>query len=231
MTNFPLSQFDGKLIDGLLFCTKVYKLFEGLRQSEDGRSRLRMRATEVEKKLLEELLPICKYVQTKYRAGRYISIRWVNGSQQFDAEVLQSGGYVDEGYFPSAAHLEVTCIMHPNEYLSRELLGSGGVTFGVAGIRRLKTREIHSEPVVHTNSDFVHSYSPLVLGQIGKKTGINYPSETTLIVQCSLNSLYTPDEWELLVAQVRNGLPEHDFREVFMYDTVSEYSCSLWCKP
>lgn len=227
MMNSPLSQFDGELIDGLLFCTKVYELFEGLRQSKDGRSRLRMRATEVEKKLLEELLPICKYVQTKYRTGRYISIRWVNGSQQFDAEVRQSGDYVDQGYFPSAAHLEVTCIMHPNEYLSRELLDSGGVSFGVAGMRRLKTREIHSEPVVHTNSDFVHSYSPMVLDQIGKKMGINYPSETTLIVQCSLNSLYTPDEWELLVAQVRNGLPEHNFREIFMFDTVSESSCSL----
>ena len=187
MTSSPLLQFDDKLIDGLHFCIKVYELFESIRQSEDGQSRLRMRVTEVERKLLGELLPICKYVQAKYRAGRYISVRWVNGSQQFDAEVLQSGSYIDEGYLPAAAHLEVTCIMHPNEYLSRELLDNKGVVFGVAGIYRLKkSREIHSEPVVSRDSDFVHSYSSLVLSQIGKKAEINYPSETTLIVDVLL---------------------------------------------
>lgn len=118
--------------------------------------------------------------------------------------------------------------MHPNEYLSRELLDNKGVVFGVAGIYRLKkSREIHSEPVVSRDSDFVHSYSSLVLSQIGKKAEINYPSETTLIVECTLNTLYMPNEWELLVCLVRNGLPEHNFREIFMYDPVFEYSCSL----
>ena len=227
MVNSVLSQFDKKLIDGLLFCANVYELFENIRQSEGGKSRLRMRTTELEKKLLEELMPICKYVQTNYREGRYISVRWVNGSQQFDAEVCQSGSYVDQGYFPASAHLEITCIMHPNEYLSRELLNDGGVAFGVAGIRRLKTRQIHSEPIAHTNSDFIQSYYPLILGQIAKKAGIAYPVETTLIVQCWLNSLYTTDEWELLVNQVRNDLPDHNFREIFMYDAVTHYFCSL----
>ena len=98
MSVSPLSQFDGELIDGLQFCAMAYELFEKIRCAEDGPSRLRMRATDVEKKLIEELLPICKFVQAKYRAGRYISVRWVNGSQQFDAEVFQTGKYVQEGY-------------------------------------------------------------------------------------------------------------------------------------
>lgn len=230
MSVSPLSQFDGELIDGLQFCAMAYELFEKIRCAEDGPSRLRMRATDVEKKLIEELLPICKYVQAKYRAGRYISVRWVNGSQQFDAGVFQTGKYVQEGYFPASAYLEATCVMHPNDYLSRELLDTKGVAFGLDGIRRLKSGEIESVPVVHRNLELMKSYSEMVLKQIGKKTGINYPFETTLVVQCTLNRLYMPEEWEALVAEVRNHQPEHQFREIFMYDTVSEYSCSLWGK-
>ena len=223
----PLSQFDGELIDGLQFCAKAYALFEQIHCTEDGPSRLRMRATDIEKKLIEELLPMCKYVQAKYRAGRYISIRWVNGSQQFDAEVVQAGAYVQESYLPASGYLDATCVMHHNDYLSRELLDTKGGAFGLDGIRRLKSGEIESKPVVFTNHEFIQSYSKLVLKQIVKKAGINYPPETTLIVQCSLNTLYMPEEWEALIAEVRNGQPEHRFREIFLYDTVSEYSCSL----
>jgi hypothetical protein len=77
----PLDEFDGKLLDGLEFCSKVYALFESIRHADDGPSRLRMRPSRLEKKLLEELLPICKYVQASYRLGRYISVCWVDGSQ------------------------------------------------------------------------------------------------------------------------------------------------------
>lgn len=151
----------------------------------------------------------------------------MSGSQQFDAEVRQSGAYIDKGYFPETAHLEATCVMHPKEYLNRELLNNGGVTFGLDGIRRLRTREIVSEPIVRHNTEFIQSYSTLVLNQITKKTGIIYPADTSLIVQCSLNTLYTPEEWEMLLIEVKRNLPNHTFREIFMYDTVTEYSCNL----
>ena len=227
MTNSLLAQIDGQLVDGLDFCTRVYALFEHIRSAVNGPSRLRMRASGLEKKLVEELLPICKFVQAKYRAGRYISVRWVNGNQQFDAEIRQTGAYVDHGYYPGDAYLEVTCVMHPNEYLSRELLDKGGVAFGLEGIRRSKTREIQSEPVVR-RSDFVSSFSKLILKQLVKKTDTHYPPETSLIVQASLNTLYTPDEWDALVAEVRIGVPKHDFREIYMYDPVAEYSASFF---
>jgi hypothetical protein len=222
-----LTQFNGELIDGLQFCAKTYALFEQIRSAENGPSRLRMRATEVEKKLIEELLPICKYVQAKYRAGRYISVRWVNGSQQFDAEVVQAGAYVEKGYFPASAYLEATCVMHSNDYLSRELFDTTGIVFGLDGIRRLKNRQIESKPIGYSNQEFIQSYTKLVLKEIGKKAGKKYPPETTLIVQCTLNTLYMPDKWEMLVAEVRSQLPEHQFREIFMYDSVTEYTCSL----
>ena len=230
MSNSQLAQFDGEIIDGLRFCALTYELFDKIRGAENGPSRLRMRASQVEKKLLEELLPICKYIQAKYRAGKYISVRWASGSQQFDAQVIQTGAYVQEGYFPASAYMEVTCVMHPNEYLGRELLDTVGGAFGLDGIHRLKSGEIESKPVVYKNHEFIDSYSKLVIKQIGKKAGINYPLDTSLIVQCNLDRLYTPEEWEVLVAEVRNAQPEHQFREIFMYDTVSEYSCSLWGK-
>lgn len=57
---------------------------------------------------------------------------------------------------------------------------------------------------------------------------MGYPVETTLIVQCSLNTVYMPDEWEALVAEVGARVPEFPFREIYLYDTVCLYSKSLW---
>lgn len=223
-----LSHIDGNLIDGLQFCRMVYELFESIRVTSEGRSRLRMRAGGVEKKLIEELLPICKYVQAKYRPGRYISVKWIDGNQSFDAEVHQRGAYVEHGQLPEKGHLEVTCVMHQSDYLIRELLDSGAAAFGVEGVRRdKKTRKVQSEPVVRSNLDFIDSYCPLLLNQIAKKSAIAYPTETTLIAQCSLNTLYMPDEWELLMDKVRAGIPDHGFREIFMYDAISEHTCSF----
>lgn len=97
-SNPSLADFAGQLLNGLEFCGKVYTLFEHIRSGDDGKSRLRMRKSVVEKKLIEELLPICWYVQTNYRAGRYISVKWFNGNQRFDAEIHQSGAYLIRVY-------------------------------------------------------------------------------------------------------------------------------------
>lgn len=225
--NLSLLEFDDVLLDGLIFCSKAYNLFEKIRASEGGRERLRMRSTHLEKKLLEELFPICKYVQSKYRAGRYIKVRWLSGNQQFDAELIQDGGYINQGYFPEVAYIEVTCVMHPNEYLSRELINTVGFAFGLEGIRRENDRTITSEAVGYTNLEFIQSYSTLILDRILKKSKIEYPVNTSLVIQCSLNTIYSLGEWESLVALVRNSIPLHNFCEIFLYDAVGEYSANL----
>ncbi len=222
-----LNKLDGNQLDGLEFCSKVYALFESVRSANDGPTRLRMRPSRLEKKLLEELLPICKYVQANYRIGRYISVRWVDGTQTYDAEIFQRGAYVSESYYPATGYLEITCTMHPNEHLSRELLETKGGAFGPEGIRRLKNGEIESIPVGYKNKEFVESYSKLVLKQIAKKAKMPYPKNTTLVVQCTLNTIYTPDEWLALITRVREALPEMSFREVYLYDTVGQYSHSF----
>jgi len=151
MNKTALSFFDGQLIDGLDFCSKVFSLFESIRATEIGRSHLRMRKTSPEKKLIQELLPISQFVLSKYRIGLYLSVKWIDGSQQFDAQINQSGFYVDQGFYPPLIYLEVTCVMHPNDYLQRELLDKNGTAFGLEGIRRQANGEIDSVPVLHKN--------------------------------------------------------------------------------
>ena len=119
-----LSHLDGILIDGLKFCSEVYAVFENIRKETEGRDRLRTRASQREKRLMEELLPICRYIQTYYRTGRYISVRWVNGSQSFDAELYQKGEYINHRVHPKFAYLEVTSAMHKNEHWKWQLDGS-----------------------------------------------------------------------------------------------------------
>ena len=53
-----LSTFDGRLMDGLSFCRKVYDLFEQRSQEPGGVAKLRLRPTKNEKRLIEELIPL-----------------------------------------------------------------------------------------------------------------------------------------------------------------------------
>jgi hypothetical protein len=206
----------------------VYALFESIRRANDGPSRLRMLSTPLEKKLLEELLPICKYVQMNYRPGRYICVRWINGNQQYDAEIVQSGAYVTPNYYPEIGHLEVTCAMHPSEYLIREQLDTNGVAFGVNGIRRLKNGKIESIPVGYSGKEFIQTFGNLVLERINQKAKINYPPHTTLIIKCVLNTVYLSDEWDALISHVSMGLPNVRFSEIYLYDAVGDYSHTFW---
>jgi len=224
METAVLAEFDGKLLDGLEFCSKVYKLYESIRSTTAGPSRFRMRPTSLEKKLLEELLPICKYVQASYGPGRYMSVRWIDGNQQYDAELLQRGAYISENCYPANAYLEVTCTMHPNEYLSRELLEKKGSAFGLEGIRRLKNGDIESVPKGYTNREFVESYAELVKDRMSSKGAKPYPKDTTLIVQCTLNMPYMPDEWTDLMTRVHPTLSGMPFREIYFYDTLGQHS-------
>lgn len=228
MPSTSLADFDGQLLDGLAFCSGVYELFESIRSSTDGPSRLRRRPSRLEKKLLEELMPICRYVQSSYRPGRYMSIRWLDGSQQYDAELMQRGAYVSHSYYPEFGYLEVTCTMHKNEYLLRELLDTKGEAFGLEGIRRLPSGDIESKPISYGNREFIHSYAQVVLAQVSKKAAKRYPENTTLIVECSLNMPYLPDEWGELMSIVQAALPISKFREIFFYDPLGQYSQSFF---
>ena len=225
--NDPLAQFDGRLLDGLVFCAEVYALFERIRAEPGGVERIRLRPTITEKRLMEELLPICRYLQTYYRLGRYISVRWVNGSQSYDAELHQQGWYVDQGYYKPHAYLEATCAMHENEHWIRKLLNEGKPAYAPEGIEKQRRQPVQSKPVVFTNDEHVLGFAPLIVSLIRKKCEIPYPEYTSLVVQCHLNSLYTPEEWQLLVSMVERELRSTPFREVLLFDGTTERAAPL----
>jgi hypothetical protein len=133
-----LSTFDGELLDGLDFCRKVYDLFEQMSGGADGIAKLRLRPTKIAKRLTEELIPIARYVQARYREGRRIKVRWFSGSQPYDAILWSSGSLVEHGMVPRKLLVEVTMSVHQNEHLARRLLHERGGSFGVKGISRDK---------------------------------------------------------------------------------------------
>ncbi|MBI1891756.1 MAG: hypothetical protein HYS18_13995 [Burkholderiales bacterium] len=222
-----LEDLDGTLLDGLDFCRAAYALFESVRSTPEGIERLRLRSGLTEKRLLEELLPICRYVQTYYRPGRYISVRWINGSQSYDAELHQRGEYISQGYYEPLTYLEATCAMHENEHWIWKLLNQGRPAYAPEGIHKEKRKSVESEPVVFSNFEHVSSFTPFVVAQIQKKAAIAYPESTSLVVQCHLNSLYTPDEWRQLIVDVESKLSTIPFREVLLYDGTTERATAL----
>src|SRR5437870_5055439 len=114
-----LTDFDDQLLDGLEFCLKAYDFFDQTKLKQGGIARLRLRSSTAEKRLVEEILPIARYVQERYRVGRRIKVRWKNGSQPFDAILWSSGELIKRGHFPRRTTLEVTTSVHERDYLSR----------------------------------------------------------------------------------------------------------------
>ncbi len=224
-----LATFDGKLLDGLDFCRKVYKLWDQVRNRPDGIAMLRLRPTKNEKRLIEELIPIARYVQARYCEGRRIKVRWLSGSQPYDAIVRSSGVLVEHGIYPRKVFVEVTTSVHQNDYLARRLLHEQGVSFGVQGIsRNKKTGDITSEPRLHTPDELATDLACQILERLKSKSAKGYPPRTVLIVNCVANSLILDSEWNSAVELVTQAQLHLSFREVFLLETVMSHSTTLY---
>ncbi len=225
-----LSTFDGRLLDGLNFCRTVYDLFNQTRAGADGIANLRLRPTKLEKRLIEELVPLARYVQARYHEGRRIKVRWLSGSQPYDAILLSSGAFVEQGYAPEKLVVEITTSVHKNEHLSREMLHERGYSFGVKGISRdKKTRAINSTPYVNTNDERVTDLACQIIDRIKSKSEKGYAPGTVLIVYCVLNGVTLEDEWGDVVKRVAQADAHHAFKEVFLIDTSSAAHSATLC--
>ena len=224
-----LATFDDRLLDGLDFCRKVYDLFDQVRREPDGVARLRFRPTKTEKRLLEELIPIARYVQARYREGRRINVRWLSGSQQYDAILWSSGVLVQRDFVPRKIFVEVTTSVHQNEHLERRLLHERGGSFGVKGISRdKKTGSIISKPYVFSNNENAIDLAEQILERLKSKSNKKYPPATVLVVNCVPNGLILGEEWKDAIDRVENARLHLAFREVFLLEAVMSYSTTLY---
>lgn len=227
-----LSTIDDVLVDGLAFCGLVYDLFDSIRKRPDGIERLRLRRSKTEKRLIEELLPLARYVQARYREGRRIKVRWLSGSQSYDAVLWSSGGLVDHGMAPRRTLVEITGSMHENEYLTRQLLQTQGGSWGVKGITRdSKTNLVTSKPHVHKNDEIMVDLTEQILLRLESKAAKKYPANTVLIMQCFANTLTLESEWKDAVKRVEEANPSIPFRELFLVESVNSYTATVWGTP
>jgi hypothetical protein len=223
-----LKDFDNHLMDGLDFCKKVYDSFEQIRRGIDGTKRLRLRRSQLEKKLIEELIPIARYVQARYSHGRRLKVRWLSGGQQYDARLLSSGALVDNGLVPKRQFLEVTTAVHEKDHYLRRLLDEQVPTFGVKGIAwDPKTKKPISRPHAYRNTEAQADLSARIIQRIMVKNKIDYPRRTVLVIQCFLDRLILEDEWQQSIEEVRRVSLSHRFEEVFVFDSNYHYSATL----
>lgn len=221
--NALLAEIDGVELDGLVFCSKAYALFEAVRSGPDGIARLRKLQGKLIDRLTGELQPLCRYIQQHYTSGRYMAVKWINGDQPFDAIITQRGSLVDDRELPAQFHVEVTQAQHPNEYLVGHALEEHGVVYGVEGMTPVKVAgrmSVQTMPVGHMGQGHINDFEGFLTQAIAKKTGKEppYPAQSTLIVVCRLNSTYYPDEWETLLERVRPKITFGPFREIYVYD-------------
>lgn len=147
--------------------------------------------------------------------------------QSYETELTQSGDYVTHGYYEQKAFLEIASSMHPNEHWTWKLLNQGKTVFAPEGIDAKRGTPPTSEPVVFTNCEHVLGFAPFVISAIRKKMGIAYPENTALVVQCHLNSLYVPSDWQSLVTEVERTVVATPFCEVLLIDTLTQRATPL----
>ncbi len=224
-----LSTIDGERLDGLDFCRKVYDLFEQVKGGTDGLAKLRLRPTKVEKRLIEELIPIARYVQARYSEGRRIKVRWFSGSQPYDAILWSSGSLVEHRIVPKKLFVEVTMSVHQNDYLARRLLHERGGSFGVKEIfRDKKTGQIVSKAHVHAPDELKTDLADQILERLRSKSNKNYPPGTVLVVNCVPNDPILESDWNDAIERVTKAQVHLPFREVFLLETVMSYSTTIY---
>jgi len=220
---------DGQLLDGLVFCAHAYDAFEQIRSGPRGVEELRLLSSQRSKKMIEEILPLARYVQSQYGPGRKLSVRWLGGSQSYDAYMRNAGAAVKPLGLPARQYLEVTTAVQPNEYLVREHINSNGVAFASRGTRRdPKTRVITSEPTVYTNREPWDELVQLILSRIENKARKRYPKPTSLIVRCVVEMPVLDDEWSYVVDELRKREASDQFREVVLIEHVGNRCTVLY---
>ncbi len=224
-----LSAFNDKLLDGLKFCIKVYDLLDQIHREPDGLQNIRLRKTKKEKRLLEELIPIARYIQAKYRAGNRFKVRWLSGSQPYDAIVWTPQNAVKHEKLPRKIYLEVTTSRHESTHLASHFLQENGYSFGPQGTKVDKrNRQIVSVPYVFGGQEPTRNLTNQIIKALNAKACMVYPPNTVLIINCETDGIVFSEEWCSAVQQVEASGRHNSFREVFLISSLGHHSASLW---
>jgi len=224
-----LSSLDDKLLDGLRFYSKVYDLFDQIMAEPDGLTKVRLLSTKREKRLTEELLPIAHYVQSQYRANNRIKIRWLSGSQPYDAIVWTPLIMVRKARVPRKIFVEITTSVHKNSHLVRRLLHEKGGSFGPKGIQvDKKTGKITSKPYINFNDEGSNDLASQIIARIADKSQKQYPPNTVLIVNCHADGLLLEPEWNKAIQTVKRANLHESFMQVFIREPGSFNSATLF---
>ena len=217
-SSIDLSRIDGQLIDGLAFCTKVYSIYDKAAASVGGVSALRLLKTREHKRLLEELLPMARYVLARYQEGVRLAVKFRSGSQPYDAELKLSGPLLIV-LLPNDALLEVTTVVHENQHLHRQLVDSQGWAASPEALFKDKqTGTIRSEPRARLVPEVIIEWAGRISESIAAKAAKNYPPSTILIVNVVPTMILERWLFEQLITQVKDKGVVHPFLEVFIVE-------------
>ncbi|WP_321477562.1 hypothetical protein [uncultured Paludibaculum sp.] len=224
-----LSALDDKLLDGLRFCTKVYDLFDQIRSEPDGPGKIRLLSSKREKRLLEELIPIAQYIQARYRVGNRMKVRWLSGSQPYDAVIWTPLPMVNKGGMPRKITIEVTTSTHQFAHIARKQLHETGGSFGPKGVQIDKaTRTSVSKPHVYHGREHISDLALQIVERLTAKAKKEYPPNTVLIINCETDGLIFEDEWKTAIQEVEGLAVHKSFREVFLVASRGNHSACLW---
>jgi hypothetical protein len=212
---------DNECMDGLDFCRKVYLAYEKCVPDPElqpvGTTHKKNRNSQ-NKKLFEELMPLCVYVQEHYRFAHYLDVEWHNGSQQFDAIIYQRGWIARNEQLPEQYYIELTTAQHLQQHLADELSHTGKGHGGPKSIslptetkKANPDRTIISEVRCFDTPEMLTETCSLIIDAINEKSKINYKSPTVLVVNLRPPSMILRDrEWCEIVTEVSNVITRQE---------------------
>jgi hypothetical protein len=217
-----LESIDGHILPGLEFCARVYSAFDAVRERPGGVEELRMLRTIRAKKIIEELLPLAALIQGRHGPGLRTRVKWLGGSQSYDAILHCSGSNTIHAGVPKRQYVEITTAVHGNDYLTREHLNQKGFAFAPRSTSRdPKTHGVKSEPSVYGHLGPQDELVAQIVASIRRKADKRYPRPTLLLIRCIVHLPMLEDEWAYVVKRTRELEGVHKFRELVLLEHVS----------
>lgn len=194
-------------MNGLDFCRKVYDLVNTIRESPNGIDPPGSRNGPELKKLVEKLIPLSKYIQGCYGPNRRLKVRWMDGRDGYDAQVLSSGAFVDKRVSPRRQWIEITTVGHEHN-------------------PHLRTPQSKRQ-LRHGHAEAETDLAQKILEQVQTRGAIKHPRHTVLVIECFLSNLFLQDQWERTIALVRERRKLPGFSEIFVCDSNLGFSATI----